>query len=163
MWQRRIRVTHRVGWLGGIFLRGPVYAIQFFGFAIVGFEIIVGNRPGRRFTCFVTDCSEVTLPHPVHRCAVEFCWTAHYLPHPVHRCAVEFCWNAHYAGPRRCAPDVYAYRIPGPPRRQAEEITTLQDEYAEVALRETIGQRGAAESGADHYRIITLRSRRNHR
>src|SRR5215471_21072378 len=96
MWQRRIRVTHRVGWLGGIFLRGPVYAIQFFGFAIVGFEIIVGNRPGRRFTCFVTDCSEVTLPHPVHRCAVEF------------------CWNAHYAGPRRRTPDVYAYRIPRP-------------------------------------------------
>jgi len=56
---------------------------------------------------------------------------------------------------------VYAYRIPGPPRRQAEEITTLQDEYAEVALRETIGQRAAAESGADHYGIITLRYRRN--
>ena len=94
-------------------LRGPVYAIQFFGFAIVGFEIIVGNSTN--------------------------------------------------AGPRRRTPDVYAYyRIPGPPRRQAEEITTLQDEYAEVALRETIGQRGAAESGADHYRIITLRSRRNH-
>jgi hypothetical protein len=55
---------------------------------------------------------------------------------------------------------VYAYRIAGSPRRQAEEITTLQYEHAEAALRETIGQRAAAESGADHYRIITLHYRR---
>src|SRR6478735_7764415 len=142
MRQRWVRVALRVGWLGRIPLRGPVHAIQFFRFAIVGFKIVIGNGPGRRLTGFVADCLEVTLSHPVHRCAVEFCWTAH------------------YADLRRQTPDVYAYGIPGPPRRQAKEITTLQDEYAKVMFRETMGQSAAPESGADHYRIVRLLLRR---
>ena len=32
----------------------------------------------------------------------------------------------------------------------------LQDEYAEVTFRETIGQSAAPEPGADHYRIVSL-------
>jgi len=57
---------------GGIFALIPVHMIEPLCFSIVGFHILVTERPGRRDTAVMVNLAEVLFAQPKQRGAVEF-------------------------------------------------------------------------------------------
>jgi hypothetical protein len=58
--------------LGRIFAGIAVHVIQLFCFAIIGFQLIVGDRPGRRHAAVVFDFAKIFLAQAKQRRAEEF-------------------------------------------------------------------------------------------
>ena len=67
--RERVR-SARVG-LGRVLVVSAVHLVEVLRLGVVGLDLVVGDRPGRRDAVVVLELPEVLLPQAVERCAVE--------------------------------------------------------------------------------------------
>jgi hypothetical protein len=91
----------------------------------------------------VLDSSEIAFPHAVHGGAVEFRLTAN---------DVGPFWKALEM---RETLDVQSHWIAGVSTRELQEVTFLQNEHAFAPFGKAVGQRAAAQSRPDNYRLVS--------
>jgi len=82
MRNRRPRVFLRPGTLGRILAVQTTYLIQPFGLGVPGLELLVAERPGRRYAIDVHDLAEVRRAQPAQGGTVELGGTADVVVHP---------------------------------------------------------------------------------
>ena len=68
---RRVRVRPARRWLGRVLATRATNLVQVLRERVVGLQLLVVNRPGRRDPVGVLELAEVLLAEPVERCAVE--------------------------------------------------------------------------------------------
>src|SRR5262249_6789192 len=71
MRNRRIWIGRAVWRLGRVFAPRTVHSIELLGFRIVGFHLVVADRPGGRGAIVMTQFGEIFLALAIQRCAVE--------------------------------------------------------------------------------------------
>ncbi len=155
----RLMADRRIGiWLARLRLRGidamlTVHAVELLGFTVIGLELVVSNRPGRRETAVMPDLAEVLLAQAKER-------------RPIHlRVAPDIVMNA---GMERTA----VAAVPGllghvsrfhedfgsiPVLALARQIiATLQEQDALARGSESVSERSTPRPAADDDDVVVI-------